>query len=272
MKKTTKLFGIAVFVAAFATTGAGGAYGAYASAFARLPLSFGISTSLISDFGGGVSGRVTEAGTSLVENWLGNEVYWQGSYAGFSSSIFLDAHFVQLSFGYFSSTGSSRARMGGGPATYFDHFLGTPSPTGIEIGLLGKFPVELSPRITVFPLAGIAYRIVVTGGVSVPFSGYNYLSFDPLDSSALWFRLGGGMDFSINQNVFLRGSLSYGVRLRARWENDAINNGPHLAGGVLTGPNHPGVSEGDTRRWVTYDNARLGHGVDVTIGIGFRLR
>ena len=269
MKKTTKLFGIAVFVAAFATTGAGGAYGAYASAFARLPLSFGISTSLISDFGGGVSGRVTEAGTSLVENWLGNEVYWQGSYAGFSSSIFLDAHFVQLSFGYFSSTGSSRTRLGGGPATYFGHPLGTPSPTGIEIGLLGKFPVELSPRITVFPLAGIAYRIVVTGGASVPLTSYRELNFDPLDSSALWFRLGGGMDFSINQNVFLRGSLSYGLRLRTRWENDVINNGPHWVSGD-TFTNQVGVTS-DNRRFVTYDNARLGHGVDITIGIGFRL-
>jgi len=268
MKRTAKLFGIAAFVAAFATAGAGGAY-AQANAFA-LPLSFGISTSLISEFGGGVSGRVTEAGFSAADH-LGNEVYWHGSYSGFSSSIFLDAHFVQLSFGYFTSTGWSRSRAGQSSVTNFNHG-NTPSPTGIEIGLLGKFPVELSPRITVFPLAGIAYRIVVTGGTSLPVSTpHNLISFDPLDSSALWFRLGGGMDFSINQNVFLRTAVSYGVRLRARWENDAINNGPHLAFGGMPQIDEAGQLVLDERHWVTYDNAHLGHGVDITIGIGFRL-
>ncbi|MCL1991411.1 MAG: hypothetical protein FWG66_00480 [Spirochaetes bacterium] len=266
MKKTTKFFGIAALVAAFSTISAGGAF---AQAFSQLPLSFGISTSLISDFGGGVSGSVTEAGTSAAENWLGNEVYWHGSYAGFASSIFLDAHFVQLSFGYFTSTGSSRTRIGNS-TTIFDHGLGTPSPTGIEIGLLGKFPVELSPRITVFPLAGIAYRIILTGGASVLVIEYRALEFDPLDSSALWFRLGGGMDFSINENVFLRTAVSYGVRLRTRWENDVINNGPHWVSGAASPT--PADPEAGNHRFVTYDNARLGHGVDVTIGIGFRLR
>jgi len=235
---------------------------AFADAFAQVPLSFGVSASLISDFGGGVSGRVSEANGAFA-GLLGNEVYSHGSYTGLASSIFLDARFVQLSFGHFTSAGSNRSRHGSGlfPTEHTGH-----SPSGLEIGLLGKFPVELSPRITVFPLAGIAYRVILSGSLYAPTLGAD----NPSHASALWFRLGGGMDFSLNENMFLRGAVSYGLRLRSRWENDVINGGPYHAGGLVIDGDT--LNAGDHRWWVDYDSARLGHGVDVTVGIGFRLR
>ena len=270
MKKTAKLFGIAVFAAAFMALGTGGAY-AQANTFA-LPLSFGVGASFVSDFGGGVSGRVSEAGIS-VPHFLGNEVYWHGYYAGLGSSIFLDARFVQFSFGYFSSgIAGSRSRTEFSTAT---RHTGHPHTAGIEIGLLGKFPVELSPRVTVFPLGGVAYRIILAGGNTVAQSiGQEHgLDADPLRASALWFRLGGGMNFSLNERTFLRTSLTYGVRLRNRWENDVINGGPYHAGGDAGITTNPVLGEVyiDERRYTTYDRARLGHGVDIMIGIGFRL-
>ena len=266
--KTTKLFGIAAFAAAFMALGAVGAH-------AQLPLSFGVGASFVSDFGGGVSGRVSEANGSVAGR-LGNEVYWHGYYAGLGHSIFLDARFAQLSFGYFSS-GIAGSRSRPGYATASGH-TGHPHTAGIEIGLLGKFPVELSPRITVFPLGGVAYRIILAGGNTVaqsinPIGQDHGLDANPLRASALWFRLGGGMDISFNERTFLRTSLTYGVRLRNRWENDVINGGPHHAGGDAgTHTTGPQTGQSWNERWyTTYDSARLGHGVDITVGIGFRL-
>jgi len=257
MKKTAKLFGIAALVAAMATISTTGA-------FAQVPLSFGVGSSLISGFGGGVSGRVTEAG-DVVPFRLGNEVYRHESYTGRASSIFFDAHFVQLSLGYFSGTSATRSRSSASnPGVAAPTVTGSAGRSGIEIGLLGKFPVGLSDRVTVFPLGGIAYRLVLTGTPMPPIDlggGNNNLSLNPFYLSALWFRLGGGMDFALTQGVFLRSTITYGIRLRNRWENDVINHAPFENGPV-----------GDARWLINYDSARLGHGVDITVGVGFRLR
>ncbi|MCL1991659.1 MAG: hypothetical protein FWG66_01765 [Spirochaetes bacterium] len=261
MKKTARLFRIVALVAALATIGT-------VAAYAQVPLSFGISTSLISDFGGGVSGRVTEA-NGFNSHRLGNELYMHESYTGRASSIFFDAHFVQFSLSYFTSTGT--ATVNGGSGNYYTGFGGGiwsidgSSPSGIEFGLLGKFPVELSPAVTVFPLGGIVYRLVLGGNIGLPI--YSHLadpeiSANPFHMSALWFRLGGGMDFALTQGIFLRGTVTYGIRLRNRLESNIIDTAPIEVGGTV------GVSS-----WlVDYDSTRLGHGVDITVGVGFRLR
>jgi len=268
MKKTTKLFGIAVFAAAFMALGAGGAH-ANANTFA-LPLSFGVSASFSGNFGGGVSGSVTRAVFNsnppvpdTVSQFLDNDIFSRGVYTGMGGSIFFDAHFVQFSAGYFRGTLSSRDREA---TSIFTQDIDIDT-SWIDISLLGKFPVELSPRITVFPLAGVAYRIMLTGGIPRneitlrrDFGNLDHgVSFNPARANALWFRLGGGMDFSLSETMFLRGNFTYGIRLRNRWENDMIDNSPYAR---LIGIN---LIES------TYDSARLGHGVDITVGIGFRL-
>ena len=231
------------------------------AAYAQIPLSFGVGASLISDFGGGVSGSETQdRGGELYRR----DLYRHESYTGRASSIFFDAHFVQLSIGHFTSAGSVRGSNDGDLA-----FSPATSPSGLEFAILGKFPIELSPAITVFPLAGIAYRLVLSGLPGRPefvnITTARELSLNPFYLSALWFRLGGGMDFALAQGMFLRSTVTYGIRLRNRWENSIIDlDEIFFPGGGL------GFSPYDRR--ATYDNARLGHGVDITVGVGFRLR
>ncbi|MCL1993901.1 MAG: hypothetical protein FWG66_13235, partial [Spirochaetes bacterium] len=212
----------------------------------------------ISDFGGGVSGSETQdRGGELYRR----DLYRHESYTGRASSIFFDAHFVQLSIGHFTSTGSAR-----GSNENALEFPPATSPSGLEFALLGKFPIELSPAITVFPLAGIAYRLVLSGLLGRPefvnITTARDLSLNPFYLSALWFRLGGGMDFALAQGMFLRSTVTYGIRLRNRWENSIID---------LDEIFFPGGNFHYDRR-INYDNARLGHGVDITVGVGFRLR
>ncbi|MCL1992553.1 MAG: hypothetical protein FWG66_06380 [Spirochaetes bacterium] len=234
------------------------AAGAFAQTGAQLPLSFGFSASISGDLGGGVSGRITEADGD--PRRLGEAIYSHGPYSGRGSSIFLDARFVQFSVGYFQGTSSERTT---GPMYPVTHRLSS-TLTWLEFGLLGKFPVELSDRITVFPLGGLAYRLMLTNSVPLnPLSESLINPFNPLHASALWFRIGGGIDFNLSQAVFLRSSFTYGLRLRSRWENNMVNDSPHdyfIPGGNL--------------QWamITYDSSYLGHGFDITIGLGFRLR
>jgi len=254
-----KIF-FSLFVAAFS------AAAAEAGVFAQIPLSFGITQSLVSDFGGGVSGRITDAHGANAES-LGTGVFQHNSYSGWGSGIFLDARFLQFSFGYFSATGFG-GRTGGAAWGVPTDYGNAVSPTGLEFALLGKFPVEVSPRITLFPLLGVAYRLVLAGSPALPpHSGAdaeNRISQSPAGLSSLWFRLGGGMDLSLTGPMFLRGSFSYGVRLRNGWENSVIDAGDMLNSEV--------AQAGANRFTVNYDSVRLGHGVDVTIGLGFRLR
>jgi hypothetical protein len=43
------------------------------------------------------------------------------------------------------------------------------------------------------------------------------------DLSALWFRFGGGVDFSFTDKIYLRGEVLYGLRLANKFENDLVD-------------------------------------------------
>jgi hypothetical protein len=73
--------------------------------------------------------------------------------------------------------------------------------------------------------------------------------------SALWFRLGAGMDFSFSDNVFLRTGLTYGIRL----SNDAEDQMSEMFNALAQ------MFGSDARA-----SNRLGHGLDFTLAIGYR--
>ncbi|MCL1992436.1 MAG: hypothetical protein FWG66_05775 [Spirochaetes bacterium] len=257
---------------------------AVAGASAQVPLSFGIGSSLISDFGGGVSGSVNSvaAAPDVIPNdnafRLGHELYSHTRYVGRATSVFFDAHFVQFTLSYFTSSATHSTRSSPGEnATATTNFAGSGgSPNGLEFGLFGKFPIELSPAITVFPLGGVVYRLVLGGAPALPphTPAAANISTNPIHLSAPWFRLGGGMDLNITEGMFLRTTLTYGIRLRNRFENDILDSDPfqHGNSGTTPGTGTPPDTDFDHRWTANYDSARLGHGVDVTVGLGFRLR
>ena len=194
-------------------------------------VSAGAGAYFTSDFGGGVTATSLGFRTSITT-----------PYAGGGGFVFLDLTFAELSLGFFGGAGDMGLEETAGGVTISETVRG--SLTGLDIGLLGKYPIVRNDQLTIFPLLGITYRVVLSGrvdGESVD---------EPGDSSALWFRFGGGFDHSFSENVFFRGMLLYGLRLSNRDERDLVN--------ILN--DIPGVSA----------RTRLGHGLEVRLAIGHR--
>ncbi|MCL1992089.1 MAG: hypothetical protein FWG66_03985 [Spirochaetes bacterium] len=217
-------------------------------AFAQIPLSVGVGGMFTSDFGGGIE----------ISAWGGGSVgiTETSPYFGGGGFVFLDMFFAQLSLGFFGAGGTDVWSSGDLSLDLWDQSL-----VGMDIGLMGKFPIAVSPQMTVFPLLGIVYRLVLSGSRSGSFDDLSWsVDFgdegmpDASDFNALWFRLGGGLDFSFNQNMFLRTTLTYGIRLANNFENDRVSE-----------------TERDFSGTDVSVSTRLGHGLDFTVGIGFRL-
>jgi hypothetical protein len=161
---------------------------------------------------------------------------------GFGGFAFLDAKYVEaaLSFSGGSSTYKSKVSYGGESDS--DEEKG--SYTAFDISALGKYPVAFG-KFTAFPLLGIDYQIVLSqkdeDGNDI---GGENSDIEASDFSALWFRAGAGGDFSINEKLYLRGEILYGIRLHNKFENEAEDD---------------------------YDaDVNLGHGPVFKLGIGYR--
>jgi hypothetical protein len=189
-----------------------------AGAFAlpEFKLSAGAGGYFTSDFGGGVGN-----GSSKIET----------PYAGGGGFVFLDATYAELSLGFFTGGGTTKG-FGGDVKT---------SLAGLDIGLLGKFPIDVSEKLSVFPLLGITYRAVLSAKTE------GTEADKPGDASALWVKGGGGLDFSLTDKLYLRGGLLYGLRLASKSETDMADS----------------LGGGDTK-------PLLGHGLEVKFAVGYR--
>ena len=164
-------------------------------------------------------------------------------YFGGGGFAFLDATYAELSLGFFGGAGTYKEDQGSQSSE------SDMSVTGFDIGLLGKYPFAVSEKLSVFPLLGISYRIMLSVKDE---DGNQYQNSDrddaPGDCSALWFRFGGGLDFSFTDHVYLRGGLLYGFRLANKFENDMVDSVPSAADPKTLG----------------------GHGLEVKIAVGYR--
>ena len=87
----------------------------------------------------------------------------------------------------------------------------------VELGLLGKYPFSFG-KLSVYPLLGATYQFIFFAG------GPGLLG-------------GMGLDYALDERLYLRGDLAYGVRF---WEK-------------------------------THADSTIGHGPRVKLGIGYRL-
>jgi hypothetical protein len=177
-----------------------------------------------SDFGGGIS---WSNGGAVTMPYMGGGVY-----------LFFDAAYAMVIAGY---------SAGGGK------WKGTNTPpemrrTSVNIGAYAKYPNFGIGSLRAFPLLGAEYEISLSGKI-INVDGYETV-FDGRNNrpksgglSALWIRLGGGADISLNENMFIRAEFLYGARMANAFEN------------------------AEKQRFGA-QNTKLGHGVTVRVGAG----
>jgi hypothetical protein len=122
---------------------------------------------------------------------------------------------------------------------------------GLRGGAYLKLPFNISPMFTLFPLLGMDYDLYLLAkkdddrNATFPISSSN-LNAKPNEAlNTLWFKAGIGWDTNFTDNLYLRTSLLYGLRLPNKMEE-------YLK---------------DTRSDV---DGMLGHGGDFKIAIGYR--
>jgi hypothetical protein len=182
---------------------------------AKSGLSVGVGAFYASDFGGGL----VQEGKAL----LTMPYYGMGAY------LFFDAIYAEVFIGY--STGGGKWKWGANDTQ-------DPGPS-VDMhreyrnyGILATYPFDVGV-LRIFPLLGIDYEQAISFGVVLPipydrrydpdfknkfvFGGSNA---DVL--SALWFKLGGGLDVDLFWNVYARLQVLYGFRTVNNFEKDLI--------------------------------------------------
>ncbi|MDR0457308.1 MAG: outer membrane beta-barrel protein [Treponema sp.] len=194
------------------------------SAFAQSAFRLSVGVGGFADLGMGGGYEVVDGGQSTKV-----EAYMPG-FAGGAFALF-DATFVELSLGF--SGGLGRFLTGSDlERTDF-------SVMDLNISLLGKYPFKITESFSIFPLLGIDYQIML----SVKDEDGNDFK-DPNgkdlsgDFSALWFKLGAGLDYSFTEQIYLRFSALYGIRLPNQIEKDMVDfaeQTPNVSANMLLG-------------------------------------
>jgi opacity protein-like surface antigen len=214
-------------------------------------ISAGIGGFTGGDFGGGVKSTASFMGIDFEQNI-------KAPYFGGGAYAFIDATYAELTLGIYGGKGKFKYTVestGADPQTLQDVDI---SYMNFNIGLLGKYPFMLNKKLSLFPLLGIEYNICLSAKDE---DGEEYEGLDgdgkPADFSALWFKLGGGLDFSFTEKVYLRFEALYGLRLANKFENDMKDVMDDFIKSSI-----PGIST-DTK-------TLLGHGLTAKIAVGFK--
>lgn len=176
-------------------------------------------------------------GGALIDMSFNNGIKYEDFYMGFRNIsfgpyLFFDATYVEaaLTLGF----GSLTWVVSDGKESDSDKF-GNIQQFGFTV--LGKYPVDMG-SITVFPLLGISYNMVLAGKYD---GGTKMENASELNQFGL--LAGGGLDYDLNSNLYLRGQVMLQMRFPSKTMSDE--------------------AEGDV-------SATLGFGPVIRIGIGYR--
>jgi opacity protein-like surface antigen len=168
-----------------------------------LDFSIGAGGYIANDFGGGIESRISFLGQSVTAS-LPMPYFGGGGY------VFFDATYFETSFGMYF--GGGEWELDAGSPINQKLNIGKFEFQALHIGLLGKYPFAIAPKIKLFPLLGFDYSIVLTAkleGQEVD---------NPKDWNHFTFKFGGGSDFFITDSLFLRLEALYGIRLATKAE------------------------------------------------------
>jgi len=158
--------------------------------------------------GGGIlySGDFTSGMTASVSGISGELKMPSNAFGVYG---FFDANYVEVSVGLlFGTTKISMEISGYGSTDMYDF-----QTTTLSLGLLGKYPIPIG-KIVLFPAVGIDYNYVL----SAEDGSASYADAEKL--STLWIRFGAGLDFDITENLYLRGTVLFGIKIPSEFEND----------------------------------------------------
>jgi hypothetical protein len=236
-----------------------------AAVFAALPVltSFGADFSLSSGGGvllGGLFSRYTLTGSGEKVVPVDVSVTQEMNQLNYGAYIFFDMTWAEVSVSlqrgagnYLEDTSAVSSEDGTPVYGVIERGDGMELMTGIT--LLGKYPFRLTRQFTVFPLAGIEYRIALLEQRD-PEIGREYDRTDGIherDSNngayqisawnSLFIDIGAGVDFIFHPRLFMRAELLYIFRLQTPYETDALEKlkkelnveDPKL-GGLTSGP------------------------------------
>ena len=216
----------------------------------RFSFSLGGGIFYSGDFGGGMY---------WTNNGDGDEILGMPSHA-IGAHLFFDAVYAAVLIGYSQGGGKWKT-----PNNINPDSLPYMSRSSLNIGVLAKYPnlIEANPsfgdfesRMNIYPILGLDYEFSISGKLefnnreyvfgddNVNGDGGYYCNTDAL--SALWVKIGGGIDLYLAENTFLRLELLYGARFSNQFEMDNAN-----------------IHKADT--------PRAGHGLTVRAGAGFKL-
>jgi opacity protein-like surface antigen len=128
--------------------------------------------------------------------------------------LFFDATYVEigLGFDFVNSKDPDNSDDKGTDINYF------------SISLLGKYPIALSPKATLFPIIGFDWNVFMSGkdkesGNDLP---------DPPDDykdnyDAFIIDLGVGADFALSDKLYLRASAMYGIKCNSKMDQKQID-------------------------------------------------
>ena len=194
---------------------------------------FGIDFSLSAGAGGIVGGLFTRyilSANGSTEKLEATQEADQLNYGGF---VFFDATYGIFCISFQNGHNTYRADLieVGNKTT----MSGKGWESMLGFSLLGKYPFRLNDRFTIFPLLGIEYQISLVQLWTDPDDGKVYRRNDDVDFfvtdwNSFFINVGGGVDFMLPKNFFLRGELLCGFRLMTPYEKKNLDTMKTLTG------------------------------------------
>jgi len=191
--------------------------------------------------------RVSLGAGGLLSADLGGGIAWKsGAYMAMPHNaggayLFADIGYAEAFIGY--STGGGDWKSASADELPYMY------RSNVNIGVLGKYPITAG-RLKYYPVLGLEYAVSLSGRLKYA-DGTEYV-FDAVDNrpaatalSAFGVKLGGGVDFGLNDRLYLRAEALYGVRTANEFE----------------------TNEADDSNAKT----RLGHGPALKIGLGINI-
>jgi len=196
-------------------------------------ISVGAGALFASDFGGGLA---------YDHGQIGMPFYGFGGYLTF------DATYAAITIGYAQGGGKWK-----GPNGLDSDSLPDMPRSILSFGIYSKYPTfGLGKNLNVYPILSIDYELAISGRLEYTydrkyvFDDRNEDGYAASAFNTLWVKIGGGADYYLTQSVYVRAELLYGVRTANTYEDESKDK-------------------------YSADGTRLGHGLTVRVGAGFKL-